>query len=341
MNMRAQTLIIAEAGVNHNGSLDLALKLVDAAVLAKADVVKFQSFNADTLATESAEMATYQCQNSGQETSQLEMLKGLEMKAEDMAKIKAYCDNQKIEFLSTAFDLQSLNMLLELGCKRIKVASGELTNKPFLDACAAAGLPVILSTGMARLDEVEWAVKALVNHGLDRELVTILHCTTNYPAAPEELNLMAIRTIAERFKMTVGYSDHSLGIDASIAAVSLGATVIEKHLTLDTKMQGPDHAASMNPKHFFEMVERIRLLEVSLGNGIKEPQPVELEYRNLVRKSVVATAPITKGAVFTTENVTTKRPGTGISAMLYDEVIGRTANRDYQRNEMIDQTCLK
>lgn len=341
MSTRSPTLIIAEAGVNHNGSLDLALKLVDAAVKAKADVIKFQSFNADSLATDNAEMATYQQTNTGQKISQREMLKALEIPPEDMAKIKAHCDAKKIEFLSTAFDLKSLYILLDLGCTRIKVASGELTNKPFLHACASEGLPVILSTGMATLEEVGWAVNVMFDNKLNPDLLTVLHCTTNYPAAPEELNLTAIKTIANQFNLAVGYSDHSLGSDAALAAVSLGATVIEKHLTLDPTMQGPDHAASMDPNDFTAMVERIRLLEICLGDGIKEPQPVELDYRNLVRKSVVAACPIVKGTVFTRQNITTKRPGSGISAMLFDDVIGQTADRNYAQNEMIDPKCVK
>jgi len=341
MTMRPPTLIIAEAGVNHNGSVELAIELVDAAVNAKADIIKFQSFNAEALVTDDAEMTNYQRNNTGTTTTQLEMLKVLELPAEDMKSIKAYCDANGIEFLSTAFDLKSLETLIEMGCRRIKIASGELTNKPFLDACSTKGLPVILSTGMADLNEVSWAVKMLLLGGLKRDDLTILHCTTNYPAEPHELNLLAIQTLEQKFDLAVGFSDHSIGADAAIAATSLGATVIEKHLTLGTTMQGPDHAASMNPDDFADMVNRIRLIEQSLGNGVKAPHPVDLEYQGLVRKSIIASHPICKGDIFTRENITTKRPGTGISAIHYDEVLGKRANRDYTDNEMIDHSCLK
>lgn len=341
MSTRPPALIIAEAGVNHNGSLELALELVDAAINAGADVIKFQSFNAASLVADNASMAAYQRNNTGMDSSQLEMLKALEMPAKDMAYIKTQCDSNGIEFLSTAFDLKSLNMLMKMGCRRIKIASGELTNKPFLDACAGQGLPVILSTGMADLSEVSWAVETLFKGGLKRDHLSILHCTTNYPAAPHELNLLAIHTLAERFDTAVGYSDHSLGADASLAAVSLGAKVIEKHLTLDPAMQGPDHAASMSPDDFTDLVRRIRRLEQSLGDGVKAPQPVEMQYLDLVRKSVIASRSILKGEIFSTENITTKRPGIGISAMHYDIVLGKQANRDYANNEMIDASCLK
>lgn len=339
--MLNRTTIIAEAGINHNGKLDLALKLIDVAVKSGADIVKFQTFSADALVTVDAEMAEYQKKNTTNANSQFEMLRNLELSMEDLIIIRDYCHEKNIEFLSTAFDVPSLEVLIDLGCKRIKIASGEMTNKPFLDAAASFNLPILLSTGMASMDEIEWAVSTLLNKGLDKSQLTVLHCTTNYPAKPEELNLLAIKSIAGHFDLSVGYSDHSLGTDASLSAISLGSSVIEKHITLDIEMNGPDHAASMNPTDFADFIRRIRRLESSLGNGIKTPHDAEIANRLVVRKSIVALKIIRKGDIFSQDNITTKRPGTGISARYYSDMIGRKANRNYNENELIDDECLK
>jgi N-acetylneuraminate synthase len=330
------TIIIAEAGVNHNGDLRLAKKLVDAASDAGADVVKFQTFQASQLATEHAEQAAYQQQALNSSEGQLAMLKRLELKPELHVELIDYCQQQNIEFLSTAFDLSSIELLASLGLSRWKIPSGEITNFPYLRQIGRQGQPVILSTGMANLGEIESALSLLEKAGVPRSLITVLHCTTEYPAPPDEVNLRAIHTIAHSFGVSVGYSDHTEGIVVPIAAVAMGATVIEKHLTLDRNLPGPDHKASLEPDQFAEMVQGIRTIDQALGDGIKRPTPSEQANLPVVRKSLVAAQPIRAGELFSEANLTAKRPGTGISPMYWDTWIGRKALRDFAADELIE-----
>jgi N,N'-diacetyllegionaminate synthase len=330
-----RTLVIAEAGVNHNGYLQLAKQLVDAAAAAGADVVKFQTFQANQLATERAEQAAYQQQALGQTQSQLAMLQQLELKPEQHGQLIEHCQQQDIEFLSTAFDPPSIQLLASLQLKRWKIPSGEITNLPYLRQIGAMGQPVILSTGMANLGEIEAALAVLEQAGTPRSQVTVLHCTTEYPAPPNEVNLRAMQTIAQSFGVAVGYSDHTEGIAVPIAAVAMGATVIEKHLTLDRNLPGPDHKASLEPDDFAAMVRGIRTLEQALGDGIKRPTLSEQANLPVVRKSLVAARPIRAGELFSEANLTAKRPGTGISPMQWDAWIGRPVSRDFATDELI------
>lgn len=329
------TIIIAEAGVNHNGDMELAKKLVDAASKAGADVVKFQTFKANQLATKSAEQATYQKKALGQSQGQLAMLQKLELKSEDHNDLNHYCQLQGIEFLSTAFDLTSIELLASLNLKRWKVPSGEITNLPYLRQIGAKRQPVILSTGMANLGEIEAALAVLEQEGTPRSQITVMHCTTEYPAPSEEVNLRAMQTIAHAFGVAVGYSDHTDGIAVPIAAVAMGAKVIEKHLTLDRNSPGPDHKASLEPGQFAAMVQGIRTVEIALGDGIKRPTPSEKANMTVARKSLVAAQPIRAGEQFTEANLTAKRPGTGVSPMQWDSWIGRLATRDFAADELI------
>ncbi len=331
-----QTLVIAEAGVNHNGDLQLAKKLVDAATEAGADVIKFQTFQASQLATEHAEQAVYQQKALGNSEGQLAMLKRLELQPEQHAELINYCQQQNIEFLSTAFDMSSIDLLASLTLKRWKVPSGEITNLPYLRQIGSQGQPVILSTGMANLGEIEAALAVLEQAGTSRSRITVLHCTTEYPAPAKEVNLRAMNTIAQAFGVAVGYSDHTDGIAVPIAAVAIGATVIEKHLTLDRNMLGPDHKASLEPDQFAAMVCGIRTIEEALGDGIKRPTPSEQNSLPVVRKSLVAARPIRAGELFSEVNLTAKRPGTGISPMSWDAWIGRKALRDFVADELIE-----
>ncbi len=330
------TLVIAEAGVNHNGDLQLAKKLVDSAFEAGADVVKFQTFQANQLATELAEQAAYQQKACNQFQGQLAMLQQLELKPEQHGELIDYCQQRGIEFLSTAFDSPSLELLASLKIRRWKVPSGEITNLPYLRQIGNQGQPVILSTGMATLGEIEAALAVLQQAGTPRSQITVLHCTTEYPAPPEEVNLRAMNTIAQAFGVAVGYSDHTDGIAVPIAAVAMGATVIEKHLTLDRKLPGPDHKASLEPDQFATMVRGIRTIEQSLGDGIKRPTCSEQANLPVVRKSLVASRPICAGELFSEANLTAKRPGTGVSPMQWDAWIGRPAPRDFAANELIE-----
>ncbi len=330
------TLVIAEAGVNHNGDLQLAKKLVDAAFEAGADVVKFQTFQASQLVTELAEQAAYQQKACGQFQGQLAMLQQLELKPEQHGELIDHCKQRGIEFLSTAFDSPSLELLASLKVRRWKVPSGEITNLPYLRQIGNQGQPVILSTGMATLGEIEAALAVLQQAGTSRSQITVLHCTTEYPAPPEEVNLRAMNTIAQAFGVAVGYSDHTDGIAVPIAAVAMGATVIEKHLTLDRKLPGPDHKASLEPDQFAAMVLGIRTIEQSLGDGIKRPTSSEQANLPVVRKSLVASRPIGAGELFSEANLTAKRPGTGVSPMQWDAWIGRPAPRDFAANELIE-----
>ena len=331
-----RTLIIAEAGVNHNGSLDLAKQLVDNAVDAGVDYIKFQTFKAEKLVTKSARQAEYQQRNIGsQENSQFQMLKKLELSPEDHQILIDYCNKKGIKFFSTAFDFDSMDYLHSLKLDLWKIPSGEITNYPYLKKIASYHQPVILSTGMSTMEDIEACLKVLTDNGLTKDQITILHCNTEYPTPFEDVNLRAMQTIKERFGTQVGYSDHTRGIEVPIAAVSLGATVIEKHFTLDRNMPGPDHKASLEPDELKAMVSAIRNIEKALGSAEKKISDSERKNIAIARKSIVAATNIKKGEVLTEENITVKRPGTGISPMRWEEVLGTTAGRDFQEDELI------
>ncbi len=334
-----RTFIIAEAGVNHNGSLELAKKLAEKAKEAGADAVKFQTFKAEEVISSRAPMAEYQKKNLGKEMSQIEMIKKLELSYEDFKILKGYCDEIGITFLSSPFDVESARFLASLGMEIFKIPSGEITNYPLLKEIGSYGKKVILSTGMADLGEIEDALDVLISSGTKREDIIVLHCTSEYPAPYEEVNLKAMLTIKEAFKVKVGYSDHTEGIEIPIAAVALGAEVIEKHFTLDKSLPGPDHKASLEPHEFKRMVEAISNVEKALGNGIKKPSPSELKNRKVVRKSIVAKRKIKKGEIFTEENITTKRPEGGLSPMMWNTVLGKRAPRDFEKDDFIDIYC--
>jgi len=331
-----RTLIIAEAGVNHNGELSLAMRLVDAAADAGADVVKFQTFSADRMVTTQADKAGYQIANDGRDETQHEMLRRLELTREMHRDLQAQCRTRGIGFLSTAFDVGSVDLLVELGLDRFKIPSGEITNLPFLRHIGSLRKSVIMSTGMATLAEIGAALAVLESAGTPRECVTVLHCNTEYPTPMQDVNLRAMLAIRDAFGVQVGYSDHTLGIEIATAAVALGATVIEKHLTLDRRMPGPDHKASLEPTELAAMVAAIRNLEQALGDGVKRPSVSEAKNMAVARKSLVAARRISKGQPFTIDNVTVKRPGTGVSPMRLDEVIGRAAPRDFAADELIE-----
>jgi N-acetylneuraminate synthase len=331
-----RTLVIAEAGVNHNGDFQLALKLVDAATQAGADVVKFQTFQADELVTIHAEKAAYQKIYTSEAEAQRDMLRQLQLTPQQHLRLIQHCKASGIEFLSTAFDLASIDLLASMGLRCWKIPSGEITNLPYLRKIGSLRQPIILSCGMATLGEVEAAIDVLEHSGASRADITVLHCTTEYPAPLDEVNLTAMQTIARSLGVAVGYSDHTDGIVVSIAAVALGATVIEKHLTLDRAMAGPDHRASLEPQQFKSMVEGIRSIESALGDGIKRPTPCELANLSIARKSVVASRPIQAGETFTAHNLTSKRPGFGISPMQWDSLIGRKASRAYDLDDLIE-----
>lgn len=330
--------IIAEAGVNHNGSLALAKELALRAKEAGADIVKYQTFVPELLAASSAEKASYQTKNTGG-GSQLDMLRSLALSYEDFRQLKAYCDEIGISFLSTPFDLRSIDFLQELGMPFWKVPSGEITNLPYLERIGRSGMPVVMSTGMATMEEVEAAVAVLRGSGTAD--LTLLHCTTQYPTPPEDANLCAMDALRERFGLPVGYSDHTEGIMIPVAAAARGAVVLEKHFTLDRTMEGPDHKASLEPDELAEMVRAVRTVEKALGDGVKKPRDTEIGNRSVARKSIVAAAPIAKGQLLTAELLTTKRPGGGISPMRWYDLIGKAANRDYQADELIDPEVLE
>lgn len=329
-----QTIIIAEAGVNHNGSLQLAKKLALAAKDCNADIVKFQTAKIDSLVSKSAQMAEYQKNNLGQETSQKEMLRSLLLSYDEFIELANYCDEIGIKFLSTPFDLESIVFLETLGCNVWKIPSGEITNLPYLERIAQTHKDIILSTGMCEMEEVEKALTVLNNGGAGK--ITLLHCTTQYPTAYEDVNLNAMLTMKEKFDVDVGYSDHTTGIEVPIAAVAMGARVIEKHFTLDRNMVGPDHKASIEPHEFKQMVNAIRIIEKAMGTGEKKPVKSELDNRIVARKSIVAVKSIKKGEILSSENVTTKRPGNGISPMLWHDVLGTKAIRDFDEDELIE-----
>jgi N,N'-diacetyllegionaminate synthase len=329
------TLIIAEAGVNHNGDLSLAHRLIDVAAGAGADLVKFQTFVADHLASADAPKAQYQQDTLGSGETQHAMLRRLELTREMHESLIEHCALRRIKFLSTAFDLHSIDLLVDLGVALFKVPSGEITNLPYLRHIGRFGKPVILSTGMATLSEVGAALKVLKEAGTPQHQLTVLHCNTEYPTPAADVNLRAMLTIRDSFDVPVGYSDHTAGIEVAIAAVALGATVIEKHFTLDRNMPGPDHKASLEPDELKAMVVAIRNIESALGDGIKRPSASELKNIPIARKSIVAATTIRAGEIFTQQNIAAKRPGTGLSPMRWDEVVGRRASRDFATDELI------
>jgi N,N'-diacetyllegionaminate synthase len=330
-----KTLIIAEAGVNHNGDLNLAKQLIDAAVTAGADLVKFQTFKADRLATSTAKKADYQRHTTDSTESQHAMLSRLELTEAMHHKLIAHCAACNIGFFSTGFDIESVNLLVSLGQDCFKIPSGEITNLPYLRHIGQLGKTVILSTGMATLGEIESAIEVLEQAGTPRAKLTVLHCTTEYPTPMAEVNLRAMQSIHEAFGVAVGYSDHTQGIEVAIAAVAMGATVIEKHFTLDRNLPGPDHQASLEPAELKAMVTAIRNIEVALGDGIKRLTPSEAKNKPIARKSLVAATAIQAGECFTEVNLAVKRPGTGISPMRWDEYVGQAAQKDYQEDELI------
>ena len=332
----SRVLVIAEAGVNHNGDPLLARRLVEEAARAGADLVKFQTFSADRLVTRSARKANYQKQTTDAAESQHAMIRRLELSEEAHRMLAEHCRQHGIGFFSSGFDVPSIDLLAALGLDRFKIPSGEITNLPYLRHIGRLGKPVILSSGMSLLDEIESALRVLEAAGTRRELITILHCNTEYPTPMTDVNLRAMLTIRDTFGLEVGYSDHTNGIEVAIAAVALGATVIEKHFTLDRNMPGPDHRASLEPDEFKAMVLAIRNIEQALGDGIKRPSPSESKNLPIARKSVVAARRISAGETFSAGNLAVKRPGSGISPMRWDEVIGQIARRDFERDELIE-----
>lgn len=359
--MSNSTYIIAEAGVNHNGSLELAKKLVDVAKISGADAVKFQTYKTENLVTQSAQQATYQVKNLGGETTQFDMLKKLELSYQQFKELKEYCNHQAIEFLSTPFDFESVDFLVhELRLKTIKIPSGELTNSPFVHYLGTKQLPIILSTGMATIEEIHESL-SFIAFGLEfpgedvdvekvetfyntqrakevlKAYVKVLHCTTEYPAPYRTINLHAMKGLRDELRLPVGYSDHSEGITVPIAAVALGATVIEKHFTIDKTLPGPDHMASLNPIELESMVNGIRAVEQSLGSVIKEVTQIEIQNREAARKSIVAKERIVKGQPIARENLTFKRPGNGMSPSKFWSLVGKSATRNYEEDDLLNE----
>lgn len=323
--------------MNHNGSLEMAFELIGAASDAGADVVKFQTFKAEKLVTQSAAKADYQLGTTDVQETQFEMIKKLELSYDMHLKLISKCKEKGIRFSSTGFDTSSVDLLVSLGADFLKIPSGEITNLPYLRYVGAKNLPIILSTGMATLMEVERALLILEDSGTNRNQITILHCNTEYPTPMEDVNLKAMCTIREEFGVNVGYSDHTLGIEVPIAAVAMGATVIEKHFTLDRRMKGPDHAASLEPIELKDMVKAIRKIEKALGDGIKKPSNSEQKNIQIARKSIVASRNIKEGEVLSIDNLTIKRPGTGISPMSWDEIINQKATKSYVIDQQIER----
>lgn len=330
-----KVFIIAEAGVNHNGCIETAKRLIKVASEAGADAIKFQTFKAENIVTKKAKKAQYQINNESGTDSQYEMLKQLEIDHRAHRELIAFCQQHDIMFLSTPFDIESINLLHELGIEIFKIPSGEITNLPYLRSIGSLKKEIILSTGMSNLNEIGEALEVLVNAGTPKEKVTILHANTEYPTPMEDVNLRAMNTIAETFDVKVGYSDHTLGVEVDIAAVALGANVIEKHITLDKTMPGPDHKASLEPDELEVMVRGIRNIEQALGCRTKKPSNSETKNLQIVRKSIIAKTEISEGELLTESNVTVKRPGMGISPMKWDAIIGSKAKRDYQEDELI------
>ena len=327
--------IIAEAGVNHNGSIELAKKLIDVAVIAGADAVKFQTFKTENLVSVYAQKAQYQKETTNKKESQFMMLKKLELDVSTHKDLISYCKEKEIIFLSTPFDLDSVDLLNNLGLEIFKIPSGEITNLPYLRKIGALNKKVVLSTGMSTIYEIEDALSVLINAGTKKDNITVLHANTQYPTPMTDVNLKAMLTIKKSLGVKIGYSDHTLGIEVDIAAVALGATIIEKHFTLDKSMDGPDHKASLEPEELNQMVTTIRNIESALGSDEKKPSPSESENIQIVRKSIVASCSIKKGDIFTETNMGIKRPGTGISPMKWDEMIGQIAQKEYKKDELI------
>ena len=336
MESTNHVFIIAEAGVNHNGSFDKALEMIKVAKDVGADAVKFQTAVPELVMTKKAAKAKYQEQTTEANETQLEMVKKIHLPLDAYEALKAECEKLKIEFMSTAFDEVSIQTLKKLKLKRVKIPSGEITNLPYLRHIALMCKPVFMSTGMATLEETRVAVDVLVKAGVKKDDLIILHCNTEYPTPMADVNLKAMLTMRDELGVAVGYSDHTLGIEIPVAAVALGAAVIEKHFTLDRSLPGPDHAASLEPHELKAMVAAIRNIEKAMGNGVKKPSPSEIKNIPIARKSIVAKKPIKKGDLFTEENLTVKRPGTGISPMEWDTFIGKHTDKEYQENDLIE-----
>ena len=337
ITMPNRTLIIAEAGVNHNGDIKIAKQLIDVAADCGADYVKFQTFSADRIVTKSADKAEYQKQSYDTYESQHEMLKRLELSVEMHLELIEHCKHKSIKFLSTGFDIQSVDLLVGLGLNLVKIPSGEITNLPLLRHIGSLDLPVILSSGMSTMKEIGDALLILEQTGLPRAQITVLHCTTEYPTPMDEVNLGAMNSIRNTLGVAVGYSDHTIGIEVSVAAVALGASVIEKHFTVDRSLPGPDHKASLEPDELSAMVIAIRNIEVALGSDVKEPTISEMKNIRIARKSILAGRKIERGEILSASNLVIKRPGNGMSPMLWDRLIGQSATRAYLPDEMIEQ----
>ncbi|MCF6296435.1 MAG: N-acetylneuraminate synthase [Flavobacteriaceae bacterium] len=331
----SKTYIIAEAGVNHNGSIEIAKKMIDEAAEFGADAVKFQSFKAEKLVSKLADKADYQKETTDKNESQYEMIKKLELDVDAHRELLDYCNKIGIEFLSSPFDLESIDLLNELGLELFKIPSGEIINLPYLEKIGKLNKKVILSTGMSDLGEIEDSLDVLINNRTEKENITVLQCNTEYPTPYEDVNLLGMITIKNAFNVKVGFSDHTPGIEVPIAAVALGAEIIEKYFTLDRNMEGPDHKASLEPPEFEAMVKAIRNVEKALGNGIKKPSPSETKNIPIARKSIIAINPIKKGEIFTVDNIGIKRPGNGISPMRWYKTLGNAAQNDYKEDEII------
>lgn len=332
--MDKNVFIIAEAGVNHNGDINIAKQLVDVAVEAGADAVKFQTFIGEKCVSSKAEKAAYQKQTVGEAGSQLDMIKKLELPQDAFCVLKEYCEKKKIKFMSTAFDVDSAMFLNDIGVDVFKISSGEITNYPLLKVIGQFKKRVIMSTGMSEVHEIKAAIDILKQYGTND--ISVLHCNTQYPTPMEDVNLKTMQQLRNELDLPIGYSDHTLGIEVPIAAAALGAEIIEKHFTMNRNMEGPDHRASLEPDELKKMVEGIRNIEKALGDGIKRVSPSEKENLNIVRKSIVASVAINKGDVFTENNITVKRPGNGISPMRWNEVIGKKAARNFEADELIE-----
>jgi N,N'-diacetyllegionaminate synthase len=330
-----RVFIIAEAGVNHNGSLSIARMMVDSAKAAGADAIKFQTFKAENIASHDAPKAGYQMKRTGKKETQFDMLKKLELDEKEHTALLKYCAKKGIQFMSTPFDLESLELLFSLGLTTIKIPSGEINNYPYLKAVSKRARKVILSSGMSNMEEIAAAMKVLTSGRLSKKDITVLHCNTAYPSPFEDVNLLAMGVIRERFGVEVGYSDHTPGIEVSIAAAAMGASVIEKHFTLDRKMEGPDHKASLEPAELAALAGAIRNIEKAMGKAVKAPSPSERPNRSVIRKSIVAARDIKKGEMFSEKNLTAKRPAGGLSPMLWDKVIGKRAAKDFAKDRMI------
>lgn len=336
INKNKLIFIIAEAGVNHNGDLNIAKKMIDAAKDTGVDAIKFQTFKAENIVTRNAKKADYQLKSTSSIESQFSMIKKLELDKKAHLELLNYCNKKKIIFLSTPFDLDSISLLNEISLSILKIPSGEITNLPYLRKIGALKKKIIISTGMAYLSEIKKALDVLISSGTKKKDITVLHCNTEYPTLFKDVNLKAMLTIKDKLSVNVGYSDHTLGIEVPIAAVALGAKVIEKHFTLDRNMEGPDHKASLEPDELKKMVQSIRNIESALGSGIKKPSSSEMKNINIARKSIVALRDIKKGEKLTSDNITTKRPGNGISPMLWDQVIDKKAIKDFKKDQFIE-----